>query len=45
MKGLPARAWMMFGWWLLVGLAIYVFYGYRHSVLRTGKPVVTEDLD
>ena len=45
MKGLPARAWMMFGWWLLVGLAIYVFYGYRHSVLRTGKPVVTEELE
>ena len=27
------------------GLAIYVVYGYRHSVLRTGKQVVTEELD
>ena len=34
MYGLPAQAWVRFGWWLLLGLAIYVFYGYRHSRLR-----------
>jgi APA family basic amino acid/polyamine antiporter len=35
MVGLPAQAWVRFGWWLLIGLAIYVFYGYRHSRLRS----------
>ena len=34
MKGLPPQAWERFGWWLVIGLAIYVAYGYRHSVLR-----------
>ena len=34
MKGLPALAWVRFGWWLAIGLVIYVAYGYRHSVLR-----------
>ncbi len=45
MQGLPTRAWQMFGVWLLIGLALYFAYGYRHSVVRTGKPVVVEDLD
>jgi basic amino acid/polyamine antiporter, APA family len=35
MYGLPSQAWVRFGWWLLIGLAIYVLYGYRHSKLRT----------
>jgi basic amino acid/polyamine antiporter, APA family len=34
MKGLPIHAWERFGIWLLVGLALYFFYGYRHSHLR-----------
>jgi APA family basic amino acid/polyamine antiporter len=34
MKGLPLQAWTRFGFWLLIGLAIYVFYGYRHSRLH-----------
>ena len=34
MKGLPPQAWKRFGWWLVIGLVIYIAYGYRHSVLR-----------
>ena len=34
MQGLPPQAWQRFAWWLMIGLAIYVAYGYRHSVLR-----------
>ena len=34
MKGLPAQAWTRFGLWLLLGLAIYIFYGHRHSKIR-----------
>ncbi len=34
MKGLPRQAWERFGWWLVIGLVIYVAYGYRNSVLR-----------
>ena len=34
MKGLPPQAWERFGWWLVIGLLIYIAYGYRHSVLR-----------
>ncbi|MBC7672445.1 MAG: amino acid permease [Polaromonas sp.] len=34
MKGLPPQAWVRFGWWLFIGLIIYVAYGYRNSVLR-----------
>ena len=34
MVGLPPQAWARFGWWLLIGAAIYVLYGYRHSRLR-----------
>lgn len=34
MKGLPAIAWVRFGWWLLIGLVIYMAYGYRNSKLR-----------
>ncbi|HEY0970553.1 MAG TPA: amino acid permease [Gemmatimonadales bacterium] len=36
MKGLPGHAWWRFGIWLLVGVAIYFAYGYRHSVVRRG---------
>src|SRR5262245_26659560 len=37
MVGLPPQAWTRFGWWLAVGLLIYVLYGYRHSKLRHGQ--------
>jgi APA family basic amino acid/polyamine antiporter len=45
MKGLPSAAWERFGLWLAIGLVIYLVYGYRNSVLRTGREVVTEKLD
>jgi APA family basic amino acid/polyamine antiporter len=35
MAGLPVQAWERFGVWLLIGLVIYLGYGYRHSKLRT----------
>jgi APA family basic amino acid/polyamine antiporter len=34
MAGLPGQAWVRFGWWLAIGLAVYLIYGYRHSRLR-----------
>jgi basic amino acid/polyamine antiporter, APA family len=34
MKGLPWIAWERFMWWLVIGLVIYIFYGYSHSKLR-----------
>jgi basic amino acid/polyamine antiporter, APA family len=34
MRGLPVTAWERFGWWLAIGLLIYVLYGFRHSRLR-----------
>jgi APA family basic amino acid/polyamine antiporter len=33
MLGLPGTAWKRFGIWMLVGLAVYLFYGVRHSRL------------
>jgi APA family basic amino acid/polyamine antiporter len=34
MKGLPPQAWERFGIWLLIGIALYLAYGYRNSTLR-----------
>ena len=34
MVGLPPQAWERFGLWLMVGLVVYLAYGYRHSRLR-----------
>jgi APA family basic amino acid/polyamine antiporter len=34
MLGLPYQAWERFVIWIVIGLAIYVGYGYRHSKLR-----------
>lgn len=43
MRGLPSIAWMRFGIWLLIGLALYFAYGYRNSTLRRGTgPVVVD---
>jgi basic amino acid/polyamine antiporter, APA family len=39
MRGLPTSAWVAFGIWLVIGLALYFLYGYRNSVLRTGRAV------
>jgi APA family basic amino acid/polyamine antiporter len=36
MKGLPTHAWERFGIWLVIGLALYFFYGYSRSTLRRG---------
>ncbi|HEY0997811.1 MAG TPA: amino acid permease [Gemmatimonadaceae bacterium] len=43
MAGLPKHAWERFGIWLLVGLALYFAYGFKHSTLRRGRgPVPLE---
>jgi APA family basic amino acid/polyamine antiporter len=34
MAGLPLDTWIRLGVWLVIGLAIYFFYGRRHSRLR-----------
>ena len=39
MRGLPSSAWVAFGVWLVIGLALYFLYGYKHSVLRTGRKI------
>ena len=34
MVGLPRQAWERFGIWLVIGLVLYAFYGFRHSKLH-----------
>ena len=43
MWGLPHRAWVRFGYWLVIGLVLYFLYGYGHSTLRSGKPQVSSE--
>ncbi|HET8622916.1 MAG TPA: amino acid permease [Gemmatimonadales bacterium] len=38
MAGLPAHAWERFAIWLLLGLLLYLVYGYRRSRLRSHVP-------
>lgn len=37
MVGLPPQAWERFLWWLAIGLAAYLLYGYRHSKLSRSR--------
>jgi APA family basic amino acid/polyamine antiporter len=37
--GLGSATWLVFLAWMLLGLAVYASYGYRHSALRTGADV------
>jgi APA family basic amino acid/polyamine antiporter len=37
MRGLPRTAWERFGWWLAIGLVLYMVYGYRNSRLRASR--------
>jgi APA family basic amino acid/polyamine antiporter len=37
MFGLPHTAWIRFGLWLVIGLALYFTYGFKHSVLRKSR--------
>lgn len=34
---IPARSWMVFFGWMGLGLAVYFFYGYRHSKLAAAS--------
>jgi len=38
MVSMDAATWAKFGVWMLLGLAIYVGYGMRHSLAREGGP-------
>ena len=42
MKGLPKQAWERFGLWLVIGLAVYALYGYRHSRIRNSRFEIRE---
>jgi APA family basic amino acid/polyamine antiporter len=37
MWGLPHEAWRRFGIWMVIGLVLYAFFGFRNSVLRNSQ--------
>jgi APA family basic amino acid/polyamine antiporter len=39
MFSLPVANWLRLGLWMLLGMLIYIFYGYRHSVLARKRDV------
>src|SRR5213082_2118520 len=41
MVGLPFETWVRFAVWLIIGLALYIFYGYRHSKLHVTPKAVS----
>ena len=43
MVGLPKQAWERFCIWLVIGILIYAFYGYRHSRLRNASPADVQE--
>lgn len=43
MYNLPVAAWIGFAIWMVLGLALYFLYGYRHSVLRNPNRGVAHD--
>jgi APA family basic amino acid/polyamine antiporter len=42
MLQLPRLTWIRFALWLGAGILIYILYGYRHSVLRSGNKVALD---
>jgi APA family basic amino acid/polyamine antiporter len=40
---LPAETWIRLIIWMLIGLAVYFFYGSKHSRLRDGLPLSSHD--
>ena len=38
MLGLPGETWIRFGVWLVIGIVLYLAYGYGHSRIRQGTP-------
>ncbi len=45
MSTLPGTTWIRFVVWLVIGMAIYAFYGYSHSRMRTEPNVSAFDGD
>ncbi|HEX7090435.1 MAG TPA: amino acid permease [Longimicrobiales bacterium] len=42
MLGLPTRTWVRFGVWLVIGIVIYLVYGFKHSALRNRRAAETQ---
>jgi APA family basic amino acid/polyamine antiporter len=43
MSGLPLVTWYRFAGWLVIGLVLYVVYGFEHSKLRNATKVAVRD--